>query len=59
MWFLLVQLSLMAVGTGLMALAYQVFPDHKGPIAIVAILLFVGAFECGPGPLFFLMVRHR
>jgi len=48
-------LAVMAVGTGLMAVGYQFLPDHIGPLAIVAILLFVGAFECGPGPLFFLM----
>lgn len=48
-------LALMAAGTGLMALAYAAFPDHKAPAAITALLLFIGAFECGPGPLFFLM----
>jgi SP family arabinose:H+ symporter-like MFS transporter len=48
-------LAVMAIGAGLMSLAYQAFDAHKGPIAIVALLLFVGAFECGPGPLFFVM----
>jgi Na+/melibiose symporter-like transporter len=48
-------LAVMTVGSGLMALAYEAFPSQKGPVAILALLLFVGAFECGPGPLFFLM----
>jgi len=48
-------LAIMGLGAGLMALAYEVWPEHKGPPAILALLLFVGAFECGPGPLFFVM----
>ena len=50
-------LALMGLGAGMMAAAYQFFPQSSwhAPVAIVALLLFVGAFECGPGPLFFLM----
>jgi len=45
----------MALGLGLMALAYAAFPQSKAPAAIVAIIIFIGSFECGPGPLFFIM----
>lgn len=43
-------------GTGLLGLAYAAFPDNKSVVCIISILMFVGAFECGPGPLFFVMV---
>jgi MFS family permease len=52
---MLTSIFLMGCGAGLMSLAYEAFPDQKAPIAIISLILFVGAFECGPGPLFFLM----
>jgi len=55
---MLATLLAMCIATGLMSLAYAAFPDHKAPIAILSILLFVGAFELGPGPLFFLMATE-
>lgn len=48
-------LFFMFLGAGLMSLAYEAMPDHKAAPAIIAMILFIGAFECGPGPLFFLM----
>lgn len=48
-------LVLMTIATFILGLAYATFPDKKGPIAILSILLFIAGFECGPGPLFFLM----
>jgi len=55
---MLMALVLMSLGTGLLSLAYEAFPAHKSVIAIISILMFIGAFECGPGPLFFLMASE-
>lgn len=49
-------LFFMFLGSGLMSLTYVAFADHKAVPAIFAMILFIGAFECGPGPLFFLSV---
>lgn len=48
-------LAFMFLGAGLMSLAYEAFNAHKAVPAILAMILFIGAFECGPGPLFFLL----
>lgn len=42
-------LCLMTVGTGLLSLAYEAFPANKSVVAIISVILFIGAFECGPG----------
>jgi len=51
-------LIVMTIGTGILSLAYFAFPANKSAIAILSIILFIGAFECGPGPLFFVMASE-
>ena len=45
---LLSALGVMALGLGLIGLAYAAFPDYKSTACIIAILLFIGAFEGNP-----------
>ena len=52
---MLVSLACMALATFILGTAYAFFPAQKATIAIFSIMLYIGAFECGPGPLFFLL----
>jgi MFS family permease len=55
---MLISLFFMFVGFILITFTYLLFPSIKYIIAILSVLIIVGAFEFGPGPLFFILATE-
>lgn len=53
---MIASLGVMMLGAGLMSLSFLAFNEHNRVApAIIAMILYIGAYECGPGPLFYVM----
>lgn len=50
--------GIMALGLGLITLAFAFFPEQRAIPSIFAIVLFILGFEIGPGPLFFVLASE-